>query len=266
MRKLIFIGLVLLASLPTFAQKTKKERKEERRQQINELIKQEEEGVIAYHKHTVFGLKLITDGYGAFLEIGRAQSVRRALLFQLEFAERRNRKEDKQTNLAIPTSPFVYGKINYVYPIKLGLQQQYLLGNKTNRNGVSVSGNIGGGLSLALLRPYYLEVNDVQNQRRKYIRYESADSATFVSPGELQSLNVSGSGLSKGWGDMTVTPGAYAKLGLRFDYGKYNEVVSAIEVGIVGEIYTKKIPQVVYSEYQQMFFSAYVSILFGKRK
>src|SRR5687768_7157423 len=124
MRKLIFIGLVLLATLPTFAQKTKKERKEERRQQINELIKQEEEGVIAYHKHTVFGLKLITDGYGAFLEIGRAQSVRRALLFQLEFAERRNRKEDKQTNLAIPTSPFVYGKINYVYPIKLGVQQQ----------------------------------------------------------------------------------------------------------------------------------------------
>jgi hypothetical protein len=38
------------------AQKTKKEKKEERKQRINELIKQEEEGVIAYNKHNNFRL------------------------------------------------------------------------------------------------------------------------------------------------------------------------------------------------------------------
>lgn len=266
MRKLIFIGLAILVTLPSFAQKTKKERREERKQRINELIKQEEEGVIAYHKHTAFGIKLTTDGYGGFLEFGRAKSVKKALLFQLDISERKHAKEDKQTNIAIPTSPFVYGKINYFYPVKLGVQQQILLGNKTNRNGVSVTGNIGGGISLGLLRPYFLEVNDVANGNRKFIRYEGSDSSLFVSSGDLQSLQVSGSGLGKGWGNIKVTPGAYAKLGLRFDYGKFNEMLNAVEVGISGEIYTKKIPQIVYSSYKQFFFSAYVAIMFGKRK
>ena len=266
MRKIFFLWLAIALTLPALAQKTKKERREERKQEINEMIKQEEEGVIAYHKQSAFGLKLVSDGYGAFFEMGRAKSVKKALLFQLDISERKHRKEEKQTNYAIPTSPFIFGKINYVYPVKLGVQQQILLGNKTNRNGVSVTGNIGGGLNLAFLRPYYLEVNDPVHGNRTYIKYESADSALFVDPGELSALQVSGSGLSKGWGDMTVTPGAYAKMALRFDYGKFNEMVNALEVGISGDFYTKKIPQMVYSEPQQFFFTAYVAILFGKRK
>src|ERR1700712_5564169 len=117
MRKLFFIWLALIAALPSMAQLTKKEKKDERKQRINELIKQEEEGVIAYHKHTAFGFKLTTDGYGAFLEVGRAKSIRKALLFQLDISERKHSKEDKQSNIALPTSPFIYGKINYFYPV-----------------------------------------------------------------------------------------------------------------------------------------------------
>src|SRR4051794_20347347 len=127
MRKIICFCLVVTATLPVLAQKTKKERKEEHKQRINALIKQEEEGVIAYRKHSVFGLKLVNDGYGAFYEFGRAQSVKKSLLFQFDFAERKHAKEQKQTNLFLPTSPYIYGKINFFYPFKLGVQEQYLL-------------------------------------------------------------------------------------------------------------------------------------------
>lgn len=266
MRKIFFICLAVIATLPSIAQKTKQERKEERKQRINELIKQEEEGVIAYPKQSAFGIKLNNDGYGAFYEIGRSSSVKKALLYQLEISERKHAKEEKQTNIAIPTSPFIFGKINYFYPVKLGVQQQILLGNKINRNGVSITGNIGGGISIGLLRPYYLEVNDVSNASRKFIRYESADSTTFVSPGDLSSLQVAGSGLGKGWGDIKVTPGVYSKLGVRFDYGRFNEMINALEIGVAAEYYTKKIPQIVYTGYRQFFFSANVAIIFGRRK
>ncbi|MEO6730705.1 MAG: hypothetical protein ABIN01_05775 [Ferruginibacter sp.] len=281
MRKLIFICLAVIATLPSLAQKTKKERRDERKQRISELIKQEEEGVITYHKHSAFGLKLTTDGYGGFYEVGRAKSIKKALLFQLDISERKHPKEDKQTNISIPTSPFIYGKINYFYPVKIGVQQQILLGNKINHNGVSVTGNVGGGISLALLRPYNLEVNDLKKGNRKLLRYESSDSTIFSNTGQpgyvkdsvlftngglLSFLQVSGSGLGKGWGEMSVTPGLYAKAALRFDYGKYNEMLSALEVGISGEFYSKKIPQLVYTKPQQLFVSAYVTIMFGRRK
>lgn len=282
MRKLLFICLAVVATLPSLAQKSKKEKKDERKQRINELIKQEEEGVITFHKHTAFGIKLATDGYGAFFEVGRAKSVRKALLFQLEVIERKHSKEDKQTNVSIPTSPFIYGKINYNYPLKIGLQQQILLGNKTNRNGVSVTGNYGGGIVLAFLRPYKLEVNDLSKGNRKLIRYESSDS-TLVNPAtipptyqadnvlftdknSLEELQVSGSGLGEGWGQMKVTPGLYIKTAVRFDYGKFNENLAAIEVGLTAEYYSKKIPQLVYTDPKQYFIAAYVTFMFGKRK
>jgi hypothetical protein len=95
----------------------------------------------------------------------------------------------------------------------------------------------------------------------KYIKYNSSDSLEFLT-GQIYN----GPGLSKGWNEITVTPGVYAKTSLRFDYGSYNEMVSAMEVGLTAEYYSKKIPQMVYNEPKQFFFGAYFALVFGKRK
>lgn len=266
MHKVLFFCIAISLGLSASAQKTRKDRKEERRQRVNALIKQEEEGVIAYRKHNVFGIKLTNDGYGFFYEHGRAQSIKKALLFQLDFSERKDPKEKKQANIFAPASPFIFGKINYFYPLKLGVQQQILFGNKSNKNGVAVTGNFGGGLSLGLLRPYYLEVNDTANGGRKAIKYDSADSTTFTDSDQLSGLFVASSGFTKGWGEIKVRPGAYAKAALRFDYGSYNEVVSALEVGLTGEYYFSKIPQLVFSKQRNLFVNVYVALVFGRRR
>jgi hypothetical protein len=269
MRKLFLTGLVISSLLTASAQTTKEERKQAKRDKINALIKQEEEGVIAYRKHTIFGIKLTNDGYGFFLDVGRGQSITKSLLFQLDFAERKHPKEDKQSNPFIPSTPFIYGKINFFYPLKLGVQQQILLGNKSNKNGVSVTANFGGGISLALLRPYMLDIFDTALGKRRNIKYESADSSLFTNNERLISptdLSVSGPRLGSGWNQMKITPGLYAKAALRFDYARFNEVVNALEVGVTGEFYAKKIPQIVFVPYKQFFTNIYVAILFGKRK
>ncbi|MEI9956797.1 MAG: hypothetical protein WDM90_10960 [Ferruginibacter sp.] len=70
MKKLLFILTILSFSLSGFAQErenAKKAKKEEKRKRIDALIKQEEEGVIAYKKQTAYGVKLTSDGYGFFL-------------------------------------------------------------------------------------------------------------------------------------------------------------------------------------------------------
>ncbi|MEY2903010.1 MAG: hypothetical protein RLY89_2116, partial [Bacteroidota bacterium] len=65
---------------------------------------------------------------------------------------------------------------------------------------------------------------------------------------------------------MQYIPGAYARTAIRFDYGRYNEVLSAIEVGLNVEYYSKKMPIVLLNDPKSLFFNAYVSIVFGKRK
>ncbi len=265
MKKLLFILLAVSFSTGLMAQyqkekdNVKKNKKEEKRKRIDALIKQEEEGVVAYKKQTAYGIKLNSDGYGFFLEIGRAKSVKRSTLYQFEFSERKHQKEEKQSSLNAQTSPLIYGKLNFFYPVKLGLQQQFLLGNKSNKNGVSVTGNIGGGISLGLLRPYEVEVD--KSGERTFIQYDSPDSLLFASGPYYGGPNI-----STGWKHLKLTPGIYIKPALRFDYGKLNELVSAIEIGLNVEYYSKKIPQMLYNKEKQLFYSAYFSLMFGKRK
>lgn len=259
MRKIIFLIFIIAVSFGASAQESKKQKQQERRAHKDNLVKEEEEGVIAYKKSFVFGAKLISDGYGLFFELGRASSVKKSILYQFEISERKNVKEDKQSNPFANTIPFIYGKENFFYPVKLGVQQQILLGNKSNKNGVSITGNYGGGVSLALLRPYYIQVDEGNDV--KFVKYNSPDSSAF-----LNGPFVGGPTFGKGWSEITLTPGLYAKTALRFDYGSYNEIVSAIEVGITGELYSKKIPILLRVPQKQFFFSGYVAICFGKRK
>ena len=259
MRKIIFLIFIISASFGASAQKSKKQRQQEKRAHIDNLIKEEEEGVITYKKSFVFGAKLISDGYGVFFELGRANTVKKSTLFQLELSERKSVKEDKQSNPYVNSIPFIYGKQNFFYPVKLGVQQQILLGNKSNKNGVSITGNYGGGVSLALLRPYYIQVQ--KGNEYLFVKYNSPDSSIF-----LNGPFVGGPTFGKGWSEITVTPGLYAKTSVRFDYGSYNEIVSAVEVGMTGEFYSKKIPILLQIPQRKFFFSAYVAILFGKRQ
>lgn len=263
MKRLLIFWALFSFSFSLAAQETKtaprKTRKEEKREKINAMIRLEEEGVIAYKKHFAFGVKLNSDGYGFFFEKGYAKSTRRATLYQLEIGERKHQKEEKQNNPNAATAPLIYGKLNFFYPVKLGMQKQFLLGNKSNKNGVSITANVGGGISLGLLRAYEVEVDKAGE--RTFVRYDSPDSLLFIN-----GPYYGGPGLGKGWNHLKVTPGIYLKPGLRFDYGRYNDLLSAIEVGVVAEYYSKKIPQMLYNKEKQFFFSAYFALAFGKRK
>src|SRR5688572_18780814 len=211
MQKLFLVTISVLIAISSVAQKNKKERREENRRRINALIKQEEEGVIAFEKSTVFGAKFINDGYGVFFELGRAKSIKKGVLFQLDLYERKHPKEEKQSNLFNFSTPFIFGKQNFFYPVKIGIQQAMLFGNKSNKNGVSIIYSYGGGISAGLLRPYYVQLSTSGN----YVKYESADRTEFLDAAVISG----GPGISKGWSEMKVTPGLYAKTAMRFDYG-----------------------------------------------
>lgn len=256
----IFCVLLTSLLLPSisFSQSNRVDKQEKKREKINNMIRQEEEGVIAYPKSFAFGGKLATDGYGVFFEMGRASSVKKSLLFQLEISERKDKREEKLGARYPYSSPYIYGKMNYVYPVKLGVQQQLLLGNKSNKNGVSVTGNIGGGVAAALLRPYYMQVIGLNGL--EFIKYSAENRYDFLHNA------VGGPTIGKGWSDMKVTPGLYVKAATRFDYGRFNEMISAIETGISLEYYTKGIPQLVDAKQKQLFFGSYVALMFGRRK
>ena len=266
MKKLSLIIIITAIATISFAQNNreqKREKKEAKRQKINELVRQAEEGVLIYQKQSIFGLQLRTNGYGAFYELGKMKSNRKTNIYRIDFTEIKDSKEEKLLGGSfIFGNPYIYGKINNFYPITLGFGQQYILGQKGNKNGVAVTAIYNAGLAVGLLRPYYLNVNDPVNNEEKTIKYSVEDSALFLD----QSAIISGGGFGKGWSEIKVKPGAFAKAGMRFDFGRYNESVSALEIGMSIEAYASKIPIMAFREDKRLFFQGYIAFLFGRRK
>ena len=270
MKKLIVIILVAfpfcLAAQDNKAQ-SKKEKKEERREKINQLIKQEEEGALIYQKQGLFGFNLNTDGWNFIYEHGKYKSIVNTNLWWMELGERKDPKQEKLTkgSVAIPGlaigNPFVYGKQNNFYVFKLGFGRQTLIGGKGNKNGVALSAIYGGGLSLGMLKPYYIQVEDPNTGNISDIKYSNNDSI-FLDPNAI----IGASSFGKGFSEIKYVPGIHIRTGLRFDYGRYNEVLSAIEVGLNLEYYSEKMPMMVLNDPHHAFLNAYISIQFGRRK
>ncbi|HEV8285983.1 MAG TPA: hypothetical protein VGQ09_16860 [Chitinophagaceae bacterium] len=267
MKRCIILAFISILSLSLFAQnetkkrQTRQERRDERQQRINALIKQEEEGALIYNKQSVFGIELRTNGYGLFYELGKAKTRRKTNVYSIELTEIKDPKEEKTpTGFFTIGNPYIFGKINNFYQLKFGFGQQYLFGQKGNKNGVAVTGTYQGGLSLGFLRPYYLNVDDGSGNRQ--IKYSDQDSSEFLNPQYIQGS----SGLGKGWSELKLKPGAFAKAALRFDWGHYNEIVSGIEIGLSVEAYAQKIPILLFNDDRQFFFQGHLAIVFGRRK
>ena len=273
MKKLVLFTFVLTFVVASYAQDTdststnresRRERKETRRKRIAELSRQAEEGILIYSKQSIFGLQLKTNGYGAFYELGKMKSNRKTNIYRIDITETKEHKEEKLLTNNFFGNSFIYGKINYFYPVTIGLGQQYIFGQKGNKNGVAVSGIYNVGLSLGLLRPYYIEVRDGSNEAKtiKYNPDDSASSALFLSESSI----IGGGGFGKGWSEIKVKPGAFAKIAMRFDYGRFNESVNGLEIGVSAEYYGSKIPIMLFQKDRNLFLQAYIAILFGKRK
>jgi hypothetical protein len=259
---LLFLFSLTLAVSAQDKKNERNEKKEARRKKVSELIKQSEEGVLIYSKQSIFGFQFRTNGYGAFYELGKMKSNRKTNIYRIDITEIKHPKEEKlQANGIIFGNPFIFGKINNFYQVTLGFGQQYILGQKGNKNGVAVSAIFNGGLAIGLLKPYYLEVQDPVTGNNKVIKYAGADTTLFLG----QTI-IGNGGFGKGWNELKVKPGAFLKTALRFDYGRFNEVVSGIEVGLSAEFYSAKIPIMVDQKDKQLFFQGYISILFGRRK
>lgn len=261
-KKIAVLLLLTTFSMAGFSQSKdqRQDKKAEKREKLSALVKQEEEGVLVYTRQSVFGVELRTNGYGVFYEHGRRRSVKATTTYAIELTEIKHPKEEKGMGTNFFANSYVYGKMNNFYQAKLGIGQQFLLGQKGNKNGVAVTAHVQGGLALGFLKPYYVDAMDGIGQNRS-IKYDSPDSTLFLS-GAVSG----GSGFTQGWSELKMKPGAFAKASMRFDFGRYNESVQALEIGLSAEAYSDKIPILVYTEPQQLFFQGHIAFVFGRRK
>ena len=270
MKKLFLsiLATVVIVSLhaqdsSSVAQPAQRNKKSSKKEKMQNLMKMEEEGDLIFNKQTIFGVKLATDGYGLYFEKGKFKTPTRTILYQFELNEKKSNKEHHVSFSpdGFNVSSLVPYKTNNFYELKGSIGEQRLIGGKGNKNGVAVMALYSGGISLGLLKPYYVNVQDDgtdSTYRRTFAQLQSDTSSTERVTGAA--------GPFVGWGHLKVKPGLNGKVAMRFDYGRLNQTISAIEVGLTGEYYFGKIAQVTLVPQKQFFFNAYICLLFGSRK
>jgi hypothetical protein len=273
-KKFFLVVLAVVIGLVGFAQNTRvktpprNDKKLEKKQRENSIMKaEEEEGETVFKTHSIFGIKIASDGYGLLYEKGTMVSPRKTNLLQFELNEKLSNKEEKTTtgfDFFGNVSSAKYGKANNFYQLKAGYGQMITIGGKANKNGVSVSVLYAGGVSLGLLKPYYVDVEKENTRERLRVKFSDTlpQGSTYYIKGA--------SGFTVGWGEVKFAPGLHAKTAMRFDYGKFNESVAAVEAGINAEYYTPKVLQMAlgtqYRVERAFFFNAYIAVEFGRRK
>jgi hypothetical protein len=215
-----------------------------------------------------FGGGVHTRGFTIGINYLMIKSETMSWLAQMEFSELKNPKERRLSNESIAIGggrrSFIYGKRNNFYTLRAGAGQRLYISEKTNKSIVAVAFAYSGGLSMGMLKPYYLDLIYRLDNAGISIRseaYNENNRYKFLDPVDIDGA----SGFSTGWDDLSIAPGLYAKGSLIFDWGPKDEISKILEIGLAADVYFKKIDIMIDQPNSPIFLNLYMNIYFGKR-
>jgi hypothetical protein len=224
-------------------------------------------------KEIAGSLHVHTLGYGAGFRYGINKSYFNKKMFEFDLLEMHAPNEEKRFNPQFADSrKYVYAKLNNLYMLRGGYGSQRLLNRKPYWGGVEVRAFYYGGAVLGLAKPVFLYIADYtqQGDRTYYdLTVEQYDPEIhFASRGlnPNRDCDIFGKGpLLRGFGRMKPYPGAYGKLGVNVEYGKYNAQLKSVEIGVVADFFPAGVPIMAFQDPFKLFVTGYVSFSFGKR-
>ena len=224
-----------------------------------------------YNHAFLLGGKLNSDGWSGSMYFVKRRSYKLNNFWQINFSEIKHDKQTKQTgsNTAFPqlgnATPYVFGKINNLYTLQIGFGKEKLLLPAVLESNLSVSYRYSGGLSLAMLKPYYLKLiyEDYggTSAHMEEHKYSQIDSVHFLNANAI----LGASKWSKGLDEIDYVPGAYLETAIAITPGKNKSFVQVITLGINGALYAKSLPIMADQEAYPWQVSLFAGLVIGKR-
>jgi hypothetical protein len=163
---------------------------------------------------------------------------------------------------------YYYGLQNRFHAIRLSYGFERALADKAEKNGVRLSFIGFLGFSFGLMKPYYLEMVKYRdtitgNYVTENVKYNGDDvEERFLSKDSIYQA----APFYKGMNQIIPTFGAHVKAGLNFDWGTKDRFVKALEVGVLVDVFYRKVPIYVNNDANSFIQpSIYLGFHFGKR-
>ena len=229
---------------------------------------------IVYNQEFALGLRLHTNGFAVGATFGKLKTYYLTKYFHFEIGELKHEKEFRQS-FDTPTPiqgrisrAFKYGKQNNLYVIRGAMGAKRYFSEKAKHKGVAFGISYEGGATLGLLKPYYLELRPEDGSGSVSTKYSEETADRFLNLVTGSQYIQGASGWTKGFGELSVLPGAHGKFAVHFDWGAYDEYLKSIEAGLMVDFFVRKAPIMVERdnvENNQLFLNLFVHLQFGKR-
>lgn len=239
--------------------------------QTNFQIKQATQGKgLVYNTERAVLIAGKTNGFALGYQWGELKTYYKTKFYRVDLGFLRHPKETRvnPNGVSVHTAnSYFYGKQNSFWQLRAGWGEKRYLSEKESIRGVAIGFSYCLGPTLGLLKPYYLEKGGVEINggatSSVLIKYDASNAKDFL---DKNTINGSASFFT-GLGETKATPGGHANLGVHFDWGAFEDFVRSMEVGISTDIFAKKIPILIESSQNRLYFvNLYLHLQLGKRK
>lgn len=214
-----------------------------------------------YRKELFGGIMLHSQGWGITTSFTKFNTFKKRRLFTVDLISIKDPKEVKISAINDRNAKsFVYGKLNYVYTLRMGVGTKKTLYEPLRKNGIKISTVATFGPTITFVKPVYLEV------------FKIIDSQTIIKVVEkynpdVHSLNDIYGRASFGYGfsDMKIVPGASIRAGLNFEKSIGDDAYRMIEVGAAIDGYPKQIQIMNKGKEKYVFATVYLNILLSRK-
>ena len=205
-------------------------------------------------------------GFNTTTIYGRVSNPYKTMLFNVDFAELRSTKErtrSNNNNRQNDNNPYVYGKRNNCFLLRAGWGNKHYISEKQNDQAITLALSYQTGLSLAILKPYYLHLSYRSDSTfiEDYQPYTPQNAYLFLDPGVIRGSG----GFSRGWDDLKFKPGAFIKGSLWIDFKAEGSVIAAIELGLSADFFARQLPIMVVNSSGPVFLNVHANIHLGGR-
>ena len=264
-----FVGLMFICWLPALHSHAQVAHATDTAKKNTRIVRPAPKGPKAIKHEVSLGVRLNTDGWSAYTDIGKVKALDtkrsdmfyKVRIFQFELTEKKDPREQKLTS-ENPTSSgnpgkYIYGKINNFYALKLGIGFMKMIAGKPDPGAVSIHWMNVIGVSLGMLKPYYLNVYSDPNA----IKYSPSTESDFLD----QQVIESNAGFSKGLSEMKFIPGGHFKTAIHFDFSTNRKNVIGAELGANIEYYSQSVAIMANQSGTPYFADLYLALQFGRR-
>lgn len=226
---------------------------------------------LVYATEFMMAAKIHTQGYGIDARWSKIKDIRTTSFWEVGIQEIKHPKESRQQSTILDPNnrtprSYIFGKQNNFYNINVLRGKQKTISEKGRKNPVAISYIYKGGISLGLLKPYYLTIDyrieSTSFQDEKYDDTpETGNANFFLNPNRI----FASSGFSYGLNELKVIPGIVLEGGFLFDWSKTDEKIRAVELGAMVNAYYKRVPIMIEATNNLVFTNVYARLWWGNR-